>query len=105
MQATQIRQKDGIFYFVGYRAKDLLGRVRANLRHRVDVERSAWDAAFAAWRASRDDAAVTAALAELRRVARTTDNLVPATLACARESVTSARASGTSAPPPPAACA
>ncbi len=28
MQATQIRQKDGIFYFVSYRAKDLLGRVR-----------------------------------------------------------------------------
>jgi len=28
MQATQIRQKDGIFYFAGYRAKDLLGRVR-----------------------------------------------------------------------------
>ncbi|MFC6237701.1 protein meaA [Longivirga aurantiaca] len=43
---------------------------------------------IAAWRASRDDAAVTAALAELRRVARTTDNLVPATLACARAGVT-----------------
>ena len=28
MQATQIRQKDGIFYFVSYRAKDLLGKVR-----------------------------------------------------------------------------
>ena len=28
MQATQIRQKDGIFYFVSYRAKDLLSRVR-----------------------------------------------------------------------------
>jgi DGQHR domain-containing protein len=28
MQATQIRQKDGVFYFVSYRAKDLLGRVR-----------------------------------------------------------------------------
>jgi len=28
MQATQIRQKDGIFYFVSYRAKDLLARVR-----------------------------------------------------------------------------
>ncbi|TAK42856.1 MAG: DGQHR domain-containing protein, partial [Betaproteobacteria bacterium] len=28
VQATQIRQKDGIFYFVSYRAKDLLGRVR-----------------------------------------------------------------------------
>src|SRR5260370_41959832 len=28
MQATQIRQKDGVFYFVSYRAKDLLSRVR-----------------------------------------------------------------------------
>ena len=28
MQATQIRQKDGIFYFAGYRAKDLLAKVR-----------------------------------------------------------------------------
>jgi DGQHR domain-containing protein len=28
MQATQIRQKDGVFYFVSYRAKDLLGKVR-----------------------------------------------------------------------------
>jgi DGQHR domain-containing protein len=28
MNATQIRQKDGIFYFVSYRAKDLLGKVR-----------------------------------------------------------------------------
>ena len=28
MHATQIRQKDGIFYFVSYRAKDLLARVR-----------------------------------------------------------------------------
>jgi DGQHR domain-containing protein len=28
MQATQIRQKDGVFYFVGYRAKELLAKVR-----------------------------------------------------------------------------
>ena len=28
MHATQIRQKDGIFYFVSYRAKDLLSKVR-----------------------------------------------------------------------------
>jgi DGQHR domain-containing protein len=28
MHATQIRQKDGIFYFVSYRAKDLLARAR-----------------------------------------------------------------------------
>src|SRR4029077_4102843 len=28
MQATQIRQKDGVFYFVSYRAKDLMAKVR-----------------------------------------------------------------------------
>ncbi len=28
MQATQIRQKDSVFYFVGYRAKELLAKVR-----------------------------------------------------------------------------
>src|SRR3954471_15817320 len=28
MQATQIRQKDFVFYFVSYRAKDLLAKVR-----------------------------------------------------------------------------
>jgi ethylmalonyl-CoA mutase len=43
---------------------------------------------IAAWCAARDDDAVAAALAELRRVARTTDNLMPATLACARAGVT-----------------
>jgi (2R)-ethylmalonyl-CoA mutase len=43
---------------------------------------------IAAWREARDDADVEAALAELRRVARTTENLVPATLACARAGVT-----------------
>jgi (2R)-ethylmalonyl-CoA mutase len=43
---------------------------------------------IAAWRAARDADAVAAALAELRRAARTTENLVPATLACARAGVT-----------------
>src|SRR5260370_697668 len=28
MQATQIRQKDGVFYFVNYRAKELMAKVR-----------------------------------------------------------------------------
>jgi (2R)-ethylmalonyl-CoA mutase len=46
------------------------------------------------WRAGRDEAAAQAALAELRRVASTTDNLVPATLACARAGVTTGEWSG-----------
>jgi (2R)-ethylmalonyl-CoA mutase len=36
------------------------------------------------WRSARDNAAVDAALAELRRVATTTENLVPATIALAK---------------------
>jgi len=45
-------------------------------------------AAVAAWRAARDDGAVRAALAELARVARSTENVMPATLAAARAGVT-----------------
>jgi len=45
-------------------------------------------AAVAAWRQARDDCAARAALAELARVARTTENVMPATLAAARAGVT-----------------
>ena len=38
MQATQIRQKDGVFYFVSYRAKDLLAKVRFISRFYGDGE-------------------------------------------------------------------
>lgn len=41
-----------------------------------------------AWRAQRDDAAVQTSLAELRRVADTDENIMDATLACARAGVT-----------------
>jgi len=41
-----------------------------------------------AWRASRDGAAVTAALAELRRAAADGDNIMPASIACAKVGVT-----------------
>jgi len=41
-------------------------------------------AALAAWRAARDQGAVDAALANLRAVAETTENLVPATIALAK---------------------
>jgi (2R)-ethylmalonyl-CoA mutase len=40
------------------------------------------------WRAERDNDAVTAALVELRRVAATSENLMAATLACAKAGVT-----------------
>ncbi len=45
-------------------------------------------AAVQAWRAARDPGAVDAALAELRRAAGTDENLMPATIACARAGVT-----------------
>src|SRR3954464_10479363 len=45
-------------------------------------------AAVAAWREARDDCAVRAVLAELARVARSTENVMPATLAAARAGVT-----------------
>ena len=38
MQATQIRQKDGVFYFVSYRAKDLLAKVRFISRYYAEGE-------------------------------------------------------------------
>jgi (2R)-ethylmalonyl-CoA mutase len=44
--------------------------------------------ALMSWRGSRDNDAVTAALIELRRAAQTTENLMPATLACAKAGVT-----------------
>ncbi len=49
MQATQIRQKDGVFYFAGYRAKDLLGKVRFISRFYGEGEQ------IAAARISQDD--------------------------------------------------
>jgi (2R)-ethylmalonyl-CoA mutase len=45
-------------------------------------------AALQAWRAARDPAAVEASLVALRDAAKSTDNLMPATLACARAGVT-----------------
>ncbi|MFE6866718.1 protein meaA [Kitasatospora sp. NPDC057692] len=44
--------------------------------------------ALEAWRGQRDEAAALRALEELKAVAATADNLVPATLACARAGVT-----------------
>ncbi|MGZ8647204.1 MAG: protein meaA [Solirubrobacteraceae bacterium] len=52
-----------------------------------EVEQEA-RAALEAWRAARDDSAVEAALAELRRVAASDENVMPATIAAARAGVT-----------------
>ena len=50
--------------------------------------------AVRAWRAGRDAGAVAAALDRLRAVARTTGNLMPATLECARAGVTTGEWAG-----------
>ena len=47
-----------------------------------------------AWRAGRDEAAVQAALADLRRIAATDENLMAATLACAKAGVTTGEWAG-----------
>jgi (2R)-ethylmalonyl-CoA mutase len=51
-------------------------------------------AALRAWREQRDAAAVDAALGGLRDAAKTAENLVPATLACARAGVTTGEWAG-----------
>ncbi|SCX52551.1 (R)-ethylmalonyl-CoA mutase [Klenkia marina] len=55
---------------------------------------SAAQEAVRAWRADRDDAAVAQALEELKRVAGTDENLMAATLACARAKVTTGEWAG-----------
>ena len=39
MLATQIRQKEGAFYFIAYKAADLLDRVRFTSRYYYEGER------------------------------------------------------------------
>ncbi|HEX4728214.1 MAG TPA: methylmalonyl-CoA mutase family protein, partial [Jatrophihabitans sp.] len=51
-------------------------------------------AAVTSWRAERDSDQATAALAELRKVAAGTDNLMPATLSCVRAGVTTGEWAG-----------
>ena len=51
-------------------------------------------ASVRAWRADRDEAAVTAAIERLRAMARTTENLMEATLACVRAGVTTGEWAG-----------
>jgi (2R)-ethylmalonyl-CoA mutase len=58
-----------------------------------DVEARAVEA-VRAWRAARDAGAVEAALTTLRDTAKGTDNLVPASLACARAGVTTGEWAG-----------
>jgi (2R)-ethylmalonyl-CoA mutase len=58
------------------------------------AEEAAQRAAVVAWRGGRDQGAVDAALAELRRVAAGDENVMPATLAAARAGVTTGEWAG-----------
>jgi (2R)-ethylmalonyl-CoA mutase len=58
-----------------------------------EVEQEAVDG-LRAWRAARDDAAVAAALDELRRVAATDENVMPATIAAAHAGATTGEWAG-----------
>jgi ethylmalonyl-CoA mutase len=59
----------------------------------AEVEQQAIDD-LVRWRAARNPERVAAAIAELRRVAATTENLVPASLECARAGVTTGEWTG-----------
>ena len=73
----------GVNAFTERRASPLGGQ-GAILTVDPGVGEPRWSPTCAAWRAARDSAAVDAALAELRRVAASTENVMPATLALAR---------------------
>ena len=68
------------------RRRDRAGRPGGRGRHAI--------ASIRAWRADRDEAAATAAIERLRVVARTTENLMEATLACVRAGVTTGEWAG-----------
>ena len=78
----------GVNAFTATEPNPLLADVEAAFQT-VDasVEQAAIDG-LQRWRAGRDEAAVQAALQELRATAATTANLMPATLACVRAGVT-----------------
>ncbi len=94
LAARRVRMEDGSDVVVGVNAytetePSPLTASGANAIEQVDpaVEAAAVEA-IQAWRAGRDSVAVEAALDDLRSVARTTANVMDATLACVRAGVT-----------------
>ncbi len=100
LAARRVRMEDGSDTVVGVNAytetePSPLTAAGANAIEQVDpaVEAAAVKA-LQAWRADRDAAAVSTALDELRTVARTTENLMEASLACVRAGVTTGEWAG-----------
>jgi len=77
----------GVNKFTESEPSPLTGGIDAimTVSHEVEAEQIA---RLNAWRASRDAKAVEAALAELRRVATSGENVMPASIACAKVGVT-----------------
>ncbi|ABD11539.1 (R)-ethylmalonyl-CoA mutase [Frankia casuarinae] len=78
----------GVNRFTETEPNPLLADLSAAIQTVDPALEEATRAELAAWRAARDDRAVTEALLGLRTAAGTDANLVPATLACARAGVT-----------------
>ncbi|WP_462188327.1 methylmalonyl-CoA mutase family protein, partial [Frankia sp. CcWB2] len=78
----------GVNRFTETEPNPLLADLSAAIQTVDPALEEATRAELAAWRAGRDDRAVTEALLGLRAAAGTDANLVPATLACARAGVT-----------------
>jgi ethylmalonyl-CoA mutase len=100
LAARRVRMEDGSDVVVGVNAytetePSPLTAAGANAIEQVDpaVEAAAVEG-VQAWRAARDSVAVEAALDDLRSVARTTANLMDATLACVRAGVTTGEWAG-----------
>ena len=77
----------GVNRFIETEASPLFGSADAVLTVSEEAEADQV-ARLKAWRAARDNRAVAAALEELRRAATTGDNIMPASIACAKAGVT-----------------
>lgn len=77
----------GVNKFIESEPSPLTGGVEAILTVSADAERDQIER-LEAWRASRDDKAVQAALADLKRAAKSGTNIMPPSIACAKAGVT-----------------
>jgi ethylmalonyl-CoA mutase len=77
----------GVNKYLETEASPLTGGIDAIMTVSEDAERDQLER-LAAWRASRDAKAVAATLAELKRAATTGNNIMPASIACAKAGVT-----------------
>ncbi|WP_019876308.1 protein meaA [Sporichthya polymorpha] len=84
----------GVNSFTETEPNPLLADLDAAIQTADPAAESAAIETVRAWKAQRDDNAVSAALENLRKVAKSNDNLMPATLECVRAGVTTGEWSG-----------